>query len=114
MVNSLVYIGVPISLLSAYATAYELAHALRISKVTHMFIQPDFLPKALDAAKQYGLPEDRIYIMEGTSPGRKSFQDLRNYIRECGTPLVSPKPVTKNTLAYLVFSSGTSGLPKGA
>ena len=29
MVNALVYIGVPISLLSAYATPYELAHALR-------------------------------------------------------------------------------------
>lgn len=112
MVNALIYIGVPISLLSAYATPYELAHSLKTSKVTHLFIQPDFLPKALEAAKQYGLPESRIYILEGSSAGRRSFQDLAAQVRARSIHLVAPKEVKRDTLAYLVFSSGTSGLPK--
>lgn len=111
--NSLIYAAIPIGLLSAFATAYELAHALRTSKSTHLFVQPELLPKALEAAKQVGLPEDRIFILEGSSPGRKSLEDLRDNVRRLGTPIVPVKEVTKNTLAYLVFSSGTSGLPKG-
>ena len=97
MVNALIYIGVPISLLSAYSTPYELAHALRTSKVTHLFIQPDFLSKAQEACKQYGLAEDRIFILEGSSPGKKSFQDLAVQVRQRGTHLVMAKEVTKDT-----------------
>ena len=99
--------------MSAFATPYELAHGLKTSQTTHLFVQPALLPRALEAAKQFGLPEDRIYILEGKSEGRKSFQDMSDDIRRRGTPIVPVKQVTKNTLAYLVFSSGTSGLPKG-
>lgn len=107
------YAAIPIGLLSAYATPYELAHALKTSTSTHLFVQPELLPKALEAAKQVGLPEERIYILEGTANGRRAFRDMRDTIRLLGTPIVPVKQVTKNTLAYLVFSSGTSGLPKG-
>lgn len=109
----MVYTGIPIGLLSAFATAYELAHALRTSKSTHVFVQPELLPKAREAAKEVGLPEDRIYVLEGKVDGKKSFQDLRDQVKARGTPTVPVKEVTKDTLAYLVFSSGTSGLPKG-
>jgi long-subunit acyl-CoA synthetase (AMP-forming) len=99
--------------MSAYATAYELGHALRTSRSTHLFVQPELLPKALEAAKEVGLPEDRIFILEGKAEGRRSFQDLIAQVKRSGAPALPVKPVHKDTLAYLVFSSGTSGLPKG-
>lgn len=112
LVNALVYATIPIGLLSAYATPYELSHGIKTSASTHLFVQPELLPKALEAAKQVGLPEDRIYILEGKSNGRKTFRDMRETIRRLGTPIIPVKEATKDTLAYLVFSSGTSGLPK--
>lgn len=113
LVNALIYTAIPIGLLSAFATPYELAYGLKTSTSTHLFVQAELLPKALEAARQVGLPEDRIYILEGKSDGRKTFRDMRETIRQFGTPIIPVKQASKNTLAYLVFSSGTSGLPKG-
>ena len=111
--NALVYAAVPFSLLSALATVRELTHELEVSKPTHLFVQPELLLTALDAARQVGLPENCIYILEGEAVGRKSFQDLLNKVRQLGTPIVPVMPVTKDTLAYVVFTSGISTSKKG-
>ena len=111
--HALLVITTPISLLSAFATPFELAHALRTSKVTRLFVQPQLLGTALTAAKEVGIPESRIFILEGRRVGHRSLQDLIDGSKGRGTPRVAVKPATRNTLAYLVFSSGTSGLPKG-
>lgn len=113
LVQALLVITTPISLLSAFATPFELAHALRTSKVSRLFVQPSLLPTALKAAKEVGIPSSHIYILEGRHDGHRSLQDLIDVIKRRGTPRVAVKPATRNTLAYLVFSSGTSGLPKG-
>ena len=86
---------------------------MRTSKPTKLFVDPALLPNAIKAAKEVGLPESAIYILEGEAPGRKSFEDLIRDVKQRGTPRVPVKPAHRNTLAYLVFSSGTSGLPKG-
>ena len=111
--NSLLYNTTPFALLSAFATAYGLANGLRTSQTTPLFVQPALLPNALEAAKQVGLPEDRIFVLEGKVDGRRSFQDLADQVKRNGVPTTPVKPAGKDTLAYLVFSSGTSGLPKG-
>jgi long-subunit acyl-CoA synthetase (AMP-forming) len=46
--------------------------------------------------------------------GRKSFSELIADVQTKGIPAVAVRPAAKNTLAYLVFSSGTTGLPKGS
>lgn len=81
--------------------------------MTQLFVLPSLLSKALKAAKEVGLSEDRIYILEGHQEGKLSFQDLVDNVRTRRIPRVPIKAATRNTLAYLVFSSGTSGLPKG-
>ena len=78
-----------------------------------MFVQPKFFPIMQNAAKEIGLPDDRIYTLEGSVKGRKSFSDMINQVTKDFTPKTDIRPAGKDTLAYLVFSSGTSGLPKG-
>lgn len=112
LVHALLTIATPIALCSAYATPFELAHALRTSKATRLFVQPSLLPIALQAAKETGLPEDRIYVLQSKTPGRKSVNDLVEETRRQKFPRVAIKKAEKDTLAYLVFSSGTTGLPK--
>jgi len=43
--------------------------------------------------------------------GERSFDDLVRSVKEPAKDCI--KPVDKDTLAYLVFSSGTTGPPKG-
>ncbi|KAK7682379.1 hypothetical protein QCA50_014584 [Cerrena zonata] len=103
---------VPFVPLSSYSTHFELCHLLRTSKCTVLFVHAGLLQKALSAAKEVGLSEDRIFIIEGQVPGRKSLQDLLDETRKRGIPRELPRPAKKDTLAYLMFSSGTTGLPK--
>ncbi|CAL1713286.1 unnamed protein product [Somion occarium] len=105
-------ITVPFALLSAYPTHFELVHLLRTSKSTVLFVHPTLLRNALKAAQEVGLSHDRIFILEGGIPGRKSLQDLIDDVKRRRTPREPVRPATKKTLAYLMFSSGTTGLPK--
>jgi long-subunit acyl-CoA synthetase (AMP-forming) len=103
---------VPICPLSSYSTVVELQHLLRDSTATRLFVHPRLLPMALEAASKTGLREDRIYILEGNVSGRKSLSEMIDDIQSRKTPAVQSRPVQYNTLAYLLFSSGTSGVPK--
>ena len=98
---------------SHYYTPFELACALRLSKATRVFVQPKFLPMVAKAAKDIGFPNDCIYIFEGQVNGRRSFGKMIHHVRENDIPRAAVRPAGKDTLAYLIFSSGTSGLPKG-
>jgi long-subunit acyl-CoA synthetase (AMP-forming) len=105
---------VPFSLLSSHSTAFELNHALRISDVTRLFVHPRLLPQALIVAHEVGIPDDHIYILEGRVPGRQSLDDMIDRVQKSRLPRLGVRHAEKDALAYLIFSSGTSGLPKGA
>ena len=93
-----------------------MTHSLTKSKVTHIFVHADLLLQLLPVARELGFPEDRIYILEGglkTAPGPLSFDQLIQNIRYKNIPREPVREAGRDTLAYLVFSSGTSGLPKG-
>ena len=100
-------------MLSSFYTQFELSHALRLARVTRVFVQPKFLPLVQKVAKEIGLPDDHIYTLDGSVKGRKGFSDMINQVRKDFTPKIDIRPAGKDTLAYLIFSSGTSGLPKG-
>lgn len=113
LVQSLLYLATPFALISSYSTPFELVHALKLAKVTTVFVQARLFPLVLSQAKQAGLSRKKIFILGGRVRGRKSFSDMISHVK-VNIPVYENKvrPARKDTLAYLVFSSGTSGLPK--
>ena len=114
MVNAFLAAAVPGALLSCYSTAYELALNLRTGRVSHLLVEPQLVPVALKAAAELGLAHDRICVFGGAAHGLRSLDALLADARRRGTPRAPVKPAVRDTLAFLVFSSGTSGRPKGA
>lgn len=106
---------------AAYSAA-ELEYQLKNSGAKALFTCVPLLKTAREAAKNSGIPENRIYILEvpeqlgGEAPsGMKTVDDL---IRE-GAKLERLEPLDwqkgdgAKKAAFLCYSSGTSGLPKG-
>lgn len=109
LIHSLLVITVPFVLFSSYSTPYEFKHANSLAQPTRIFVSPSLLQLALTS----GLPADRIYLLEGENKGHTNYDQLVSSVRKNGIPRVSVRHATKDTLAYMIFSSGTSGLPKG-
>lgn len=108
LVHSLLVIAVPFALFPSYSTPYELEFVNSLAQATRIFTSPSLLPLALTS----GLPEDRIYILEGECNGYTSYDQLVSSVRKNHIPRLPVRHATKDTLAYLIFSSGTSGPPK--
>ncbi|KAI8986104.1 acetyl-CoA synthetase-like protein [Trametes punicea] len=112
LVHSLFRVAIPFALIPASATSFELQHLLRTSEATRLFVHPTLLGQALAVAQSLGLSQGRIYVLEGRVEGRRDVASSIDAVRERGVSRVPSRPVARETLAYLVFSSGTSGLPK--
>lgn len=109
---------------NAVYNASELEYQLKSSKAKALFTCLPLLATAKEAAQKSGIPSNRIYILElpkeytgdvKIPEGMKTVDDL---IRE-GAKLPRLEPLkweqghgAKRT-AFLCYSSGTSGLPKG-
>ena len=107
-------IATPFAPLSSYSTPFELNHAIKLSKVTRVFVAPRLLPLLRQVAKECGLPDDKIHVLGAPMRGRISLSGLIERVRKDKVEPISARHAEKDTLAYLMFSSGTSGLPKGA
>ncbi|KAJ6520072.1 amp dependent CoA ligase [Mycena sanguinolenta] len=101
-------------------SAQELLHQLHTTKAALLLVYADFLPTALAAAKQAGLAEDRIVVIEpsAASPFNGKHETLSKLVA-----LGSSKPQNfierklrpgeaKTKVAFYSFSSGTTGKPK--
>ena len=111
--HSCIFLTIPFAPISSYSTAFELKHALTLSKITRLFVDPKFLKNVLSVAKEIGMDLNKIYLIKGEAEGRRSIRSIIRDARNEQIPPVDIRPANKNTLAYLIFSSGTSGLPKG-
>ncbi|KAI9695863.1 MAG: hypothetical protein M1836_005980 [Candelina mexicana] len=107
----------------AYSLA-ELEHQLRDSGSKVLFTNAPLLPVALEAACKVGIPKDRIYLLElpteatGGQAPPKEYKTVNELIKEGERlPLLEElrweRGQGAKQTAFLCYSSGTSGLPKG-
>ena len=112
-VHACLYIATPFALISALSKPLELKHALKLSKATCLFVDETHLSAVLPIAKELGISSMKIFPMSGHVSGRRSFSQLIDETRQRKADIIPVRSVRTDTLAYLIFSSGTTGLPKG-
>ncbi|KAI1433280.1 hypothetical protein GGR50DRAFT_515723 [Xylaria sp. CBS 124048] len=104
---------------NAMYSAAELEHQLKSSGSKALFTCSPLLETALKAAKASNISEDRIFLLEvAGQPNDPRFKTLDDLIAEGRSlpelePLRWAKGQGARQVAYLCYSSGTSGLPKG-
>ena len=121
MVHAALVLTVPFGLLPSKPTLGELVHLLAKLKSgrkdirLRLFVHPSLLKLALQGAKQAGVSTRDICLMDGRASREKrpDLASLIENVRRKQLPRQPIVPAKKNTLAYLMFSSGTSGPPKG-
>ena len=100
----------------AYTTA-ELSHHIKTSKSRFLISEPEILESLLEAADENNIPRQNIWIFDALGqlipPGHKSWKELLNF-GEQGWVRFKDTQSAKTRPAARLFSSGTTGLPKGA
>ncbi|KAK3192225.1 hypothetical protein K4F52_001855 [Lecanicillium sp. MT-2017a] len=95
-------------------TPGELANQLRDSGARALVTQKPFLPAALEAAAQVGMPAESVFLLgDGRDESGKHAHWSDINARDAWLQPGRTKVDVKKDLAYLVYSSGTTGLPKG-
>ena len=96
----------------AYSVS-ELSFQLKDSGAKAVLTQEPFLETVLEAAKNASIPRSRILLI-GDGSGVNDVKHFTDLIRAAGDKVIHERSTRSPTdLAYLVYSSGTTGLPKG-
>ncbi|KAI0100046.1 hypothetical protein GGR51DRAFT_533655 [Nemania sp. FL0031] len=110
------YVGGAASTANPTYTAKELAFQMKDSGAKGIVTQLPMLSVAREAARAIGLPEDRIILLgDGRDPSGKfkHFTEIKPTGLLGAFNLGPTRVDPKTDLAFLVYSSGTTGMPKG-
>ncbi|KAJ3917476.1 hypothetical protein F5877DRAFT_91216 [Lentinula edodes] len=94
----------------------ELLYQIQVCNAKLILVHPDALETAVTAARSAGIALDRVIVFDVDSKNApKGFQTVSNLVWEgLNRPsnFVEPKIDARTKLAFLSFSSGTTGKPK--
>ncbi|KAF2122256.1 hypothetical protein BDV96DRAFT_594164 [Lophiotrema nucula] len=94
-------------------TSFEVAHQVNTVHAKFIICEPDILSTILEA--KHDVPKSRIFIFDHDGQrvpdGFESYKALLEH-GEADWPRFDDAETSKNTTAMLLFSSGTTGLPK--
>jgi 4-coumarate--CoA ligase len=109
------------AMVSGASPAYnieEMTYALKTAKAKFLMTVPESMSVAEKAAKEAGIPKERIFLLEGSLDGFETIQELIAEGLKMGESgqiarFEIPKGKTNRDICGLLsFSSGTTGLPK--
>ncbi|KAI9828290.1 MAG: hypothetical protein M1819_006628 [Sarea resinae] len=110
--------------INAAYSAPEVTHQLKASGAKALFTCVPLLPLAREAAQQAGIPQDKVYLIDlpveitGQTSLSNEFKTV-NQLIQAGEKLPRLEALKwaehqgSTQVAFLSYSSGTSGLPKG-
>ena len=110
LVHSLLLLATPFALFNPSWTSFEFEYALKLTKPTRAIVQDQLLPTLVPMTEKIGT--ENIYIIGQKIEGFRNLEEMIEDARSRAMAPVSPRPANRDTLAYLVFSSGTTGFPK--
>ncbi|KAE8452663.1 hypothetical protein EG329_013922 [Mollisiaceae sp. DMI_Dod_QoI] len=109
------------AIISGASPAYnveEMTYALKTAGAKFLFTIPGSMGVATAAAKNAGIPREKVFLLEGKTEGFKTMSELLDLGRKEGESgqveeyKLKPGEKNKDLCGFLSFSSGTTGLPK--